>query len=158
MILMGSEFYTLWRQSSRDCKNDLLGALVGTLGLQMAFEPRIYADRLTPVGEYCPIAQLAERRILVPEVLGSTPSRATRKVLWSLSDCRTFCIWGRRGNQPPFRPLFLCQNRKSESQRGASGLLSGLERRDWIQLSSTSIPSRAFANKVPLVSVSSFSS
>lgn len=28
---------------------------------------------------YCPIAQLAERRILVPKVLGSTPSRATLK-------------------------------------------------------------------------------
>ncbi len=51
----------------------------------MAFEPRIYADRLTPVGEYCPIAQLAERRILVPEVLGSTPSRATPKSISGIS-------------------------------------------------------------------------
>lgn len=33
------------------------------------------AKQLTTI--YCPIAQLAERRILVPKVLGSTPNRAT---------------------------------------------------------------------------------
>lgn len=43
---------------------------------------------------YCPIAQLAERWILVPEVLGSTPSRAAART--SGQDWLLVFLWGER--------------------------------------------------------------